>query len=44
VNATALVATLSKRVEELKPTLLTRDIEVHVTATTAPPRSTSRTT
>jgi multidrug efflux pump subunit AcrB len=31
VNATALVAVLSKRVAELRSTLLTRDVEVHVT-------------
>ena len=31
VNATNLVAALSKRVTELGPTLLSRDVEVHVT-------------
>ena len=31
VNATTLVAMLSRRVEELRPTLLTNDIDVHVT-------------
>ena len=31
VNATSLVRALSRRVAELQPTLLTRDIEVHVT-------------
>ena len=31
VNATTLVGALSRRVEELKPTLLSRDLQVHVT-------------